>query len=308
MNTSLKESRPYGILLVLTAGCCWGFHGILIKKAFTFGASFQQVFLLETLFATLFFLFFKKSLGAKDRPKTNTQWRDLLICGAASMGIGTFLFLSFSLGPVAIGATLLFLYLPQVYGYSVLSGIQGFSYSKAFAILLLLIGAGITTNIIGAFQGRGYSGAVFAALAASVCYAIIFLFTPRLAEATSATFRSFSISFVCFVGSAAMLLAFPIVRNQTPIDWAPLAGLAIILGFFGQTLPIITLMKGIPLVGGSLAGALASIELPIAVLCSAIFLGETVGIHQMIGVALVFIGIILFNLSKETTSPKTIAA
>ncbi len=220
------------------------------------------------------------------------------------MFVGTFLFLAFSLGPIAIGATLLFLYMPQVYGYAVFRGIQSFSYLKTFSIGLLLIGAGATTNILGALNGDGYTGAILAALAASTSYAIIFLLTPRLSAFTSATFRSFSVSFICFLGSGSMLLALPFMRNQEPIEWLPFVGLAIVLGLVGQTIPVITLMKGIPIVGSSIAGALASIELPVAVISSAIFLGETVTITQSLGVALVFIGILLFNLPTQNAERK----
>ena len=304
MKTDLSNSQSFGIILVLISGACWGFHGVIIKKAYEVGASFQQVFFAETLFASIFFLFFARSFGHKQRPHTTSQWRDLAMCGIASLALGTFLFLAFSLGPIAIGATLLFLYMPQVYGYAVFRGIQSFSYLKTVSICLLLLGAGATTNILGTFDGDGFTGAIFAALAASTCYAIIFLLTPRLSAFTSATFRSFSISFICFLGSGTMLLAFPFTRNQEPIEWLPFLGLALILGFLGQTLPVITLMKGIPIVGSSIAGALASIELPVAVISSAIFLGETVTITQSLGVALVFIGIILFNLPSRNAARK----
>lgn len=280
----------------------------MIKKAYAVGASFQQVFFAETLFASIFFLFFIRSFGGKQRPRTPTQWRDLAICGIASMALGTFLFLAFSLGPIAIGATLLFLYMPQVYGYAVFTGIQSFSYLKTFSICLLLVGAGATTNILEALKGDGFTGAILAALAASTSYAIIFLFTPRLNAFTTATFRSFSISFICFLGSGAMLLAFPFMRNKEPIQWLPFMALALVLGLMGQTIPVITLMKGIPIVGSSIAGALASIELPVAVVSSAIFLGETVTTTQSLGVALVLTGILLFNLPTQNAELKPEAA
>ena len=56
---------------------------------------------------------------------------------------------------------------------------------------------------------------------------------------------------------------------------------------------------GIALVGSNLAGALASIELPVAVISASIFLGKTITSTQAIGVGLVFAGIILFNLPEK---------
>ena len=72
-----------------------------------------------------------------------------------------------------------------------------------------------------------------------------------------------------------------------------------LLGAIGQTLPIITLMKGIPLTGASLAGVLAAVELPIAVFSAAILLGESLNLLKLVGVGLVLSGIVLYNLSDR---------
>ena len=89
-------------------------------------------------------------------------------------------------------------------------------------------------------------------------------------------------------------LWFPISGNL----WA-FAGLVIVLGAVGQTLPVIALMRGLPLTGSSLGGVLSSIELPIAVFSSAIILGESLNILKVAGVVLVLTGIVYYNLSDR---------
>jgi drug/metabolite transporter (DMT)-like permease len=64
-------------------------------------------------------------------------------------------------------------------------------------------------------------------------------------------------------------------------------------------LPVITLMKGLPLTGSSLGGVLAAVELPIAVLGAAILLGESLNFLKLVGIVLVLSGIILYNLSDR---------
>ena len=169
--------------------------------------------------------------------------------------------------------------MPQVYGYAVFTGIQSFSYLKTFSICLLLVGAGATTNILGALKGDGLPG-LFSlpwplqphtrlsscSLPASALYQrhisillnIIHLLSKKRGYAPSVS----------------------IYEKPRAHRMAAFFGLALILGLLGQTIPVITLMKGIPIVGSSIAGALASIELPVAVISSAIFLGETVTITQ----------------------------
>ena len=57
----------------------------------------------------------------------------------------------------------------------------------------------------------------------------------------------------------------------------------LLLGVVGQALPVISLMKGLPLTGSSLGGVVASIELPIAVLSAFILLGESLTAVKIFG-------------------------
>ncbi len=64
-------------------------------------------------------------------------------------------------------------------------------------------------------------------------------------------------------------------------------------------MPVIFLMKGLPLTGSSLGGVVASVELPIAVFSAFILLGESLTLFKLIGVLLVLSGIITYNLADR---------
>ena len=64
-------------------------------------------------------------------------------------------------------------------------------------------------------------------------------------------------------------------------------------------MPVIFLMKGLPLTGSSLGGVVASIELPIAVFSAFILLGESLNLFKLIGVFLVLLGIITYNFADK---------
>jgi len=295
-SAKLPPSRLSGILFVLTSGCCWGFHGILIKYALALGASFLQIFLFEVLFATLFFGFFARSFFLPVRPTKPSHWWSLVGIGLSVIGVGYFLFLAFSLGPVAIGATLMFMYLPVVYAYSLLARHQSFSIIKFASITLILLGAVLTTEILASFKEPGTLPAIFAALVASMCYSVVFILTPGIAPYTTALFRSFSASLMGLVGTLVILAVTPKLWFPLGENFWSIMGMAFILAIVGQTLPVITLMKGLPITGSSLGGVLASVELPIAVFSAVILLGESLNLFKFTGVALVLSGIILYNL------------
>lgn len=295
----VAPSRWLGIGLVMTSGCCWGFHGVLIKFGLGMGASFLQVFFFEVLFASCFFALFFRKFFTPVRPRGWGQWWRILAIGLATVGVGTFLFMSFSLGPVAIPATLMFLYLPVVYSFSVLSGNQPFSAVKLGAILLILVGAVLTTEILSSLDQPGVIGAALAAAVASASYAVVFVLTPEVAAYTTLPFRSFAVSFLGAVGCAIIFLCVPSLWFPLGENTLRFGMLVLFLGVIGQTLPVVTLMKGLPLTGGSLGGVLASVELPIAVFSAAILLGESLHPLKIFGVVLVFSGIVLYNFADH---------
>ena len=104
---SSLSSISKGVACIAISGVCWGFHGVMIKYALGLGASFMQIFLVEVLFACIFFSLFWSKFFKQMRPSGFSQWFRLLLIGLATVGVGYFLFLSYSLGPVAIPATLM---------------------------------------------------------------------------------------------------------------------------------------------------------------------------------------------------------
>jgi drug/metabolite transporter (DMT)-like permease len=293
------QSRLPGILLVLTSGCCWGFHGVLIKYAYTLGPSFLQVFLFEVLVSCLFFGFFAHRFFRGARPRGRRQWGTLSLIGISTVGVGNFLFLSFSYGPVAIASTLMFLYLPIVYFASILLRQINFSTVKFCAILLILAGAVMATEILKTYDSPGALMSVGFAVLAAMCYGVVFVVTPIVSEFTTWEFRSFAVSGMGLVGCLILLAAAPNLWNDLGDQWPKFLLFALFLGLVGQTLPVITLMKGLPLTGSSFGGVLASIELPIAIFSAAIVLGESLHFLKIIGVVCVVGGILIYNFSED---------
>lgn len=193
----------------------------------------------------------------------------------------------------------MFMYLPVVYGYSLLAKHQTLSLIKIASISMVLLGAVLTTEILQSFKEAGALAAAFTAIFASMCYAMVFILTPATAAYTTAEFRSFAVSGIGLIGCLVIFAFIPSLWFPLGDNIWPLVGMALLLGAIGQTLPVITLMKGLPLTGSSLGGVLAAVELPIAVFGAAILLGESLNLLKLVGVALVLSGIILYNQSDR---------
>ena len=303
MSNSSSISR--GVTYIAISGICWGFHGVMIKHALSLGASFMQVFLVEVLFAFISFSFFWPKFFKNIRPQSFSQWFRLVLIGIATIGVGYFLFLSYSLGPVAIPATLMFLYLPIVYAFSIFTKHQRISVIKTTAILFVLLGATLTTQIFASFRETDVLASIITASCASLCYAVVFILTPNIGKYASAEFRSFSVSGIGFLGCLLILLCEPSLWYDLGENSLRFYIFAILLGVIGQTLPVISLMKGLPLTGSSLGGVVASIELPVAVFSALFLLGEALTLSKLIGVFLVLLGIIIYNLAEKSKVGRT---
>ena len=296
---SSSRNAGKGVALVAISGICWGFHGVMIKYAIGLGASFMQVLLVEVSFAFVFFAFFGSKFFKENRPQGFVQWFRLILIGLATIGVGYFLFLSYSLGPVAIPATLMFLYLPIVYGFSIFTKNQRLSLIKSFAILSVLMGAILTTQIFSTFHQSSALASVIAASCASMCYALVFILTPSVGAYTSAEFRSFTVSGIGLIGCILIIQSAPSLWYDLGENAAEFYIFAVLLGVVGQVLPVISLMKGLPLTGSSLGGVVASIELPIAVLSALVLLGEALTVVKIFGVLLVLLGIVIYNFAEK---------
>ena len=296
---SSLSSITKGVAYIAISGLCWGFHGVMIKYALGLGASFMQIFFVEVLFACIFFSLFWSKFFKRMRPSGFSQWFRLLLIGIATVGVGYFLFLSYSLGPVAIPATLMFLYLPVVYGISLLKKNEHLSFIKTAAIISVLFGAILTTQILTTFEETNILASVITATCASICYAVVFILTPDIGKYASAEFRSFTVSAIGFLGCITILFFEPTLWYDLGDNVVRFYIFAILLGIIGQTMPVIFLMKGLPLTGSSLGGVIASIELPVAVFSAFILLGESLTLFKIIGVFLVLAGILTYNLADR---------
>ncbi|MCL6636743.1 MAG: DMT family transporter [Alicyclobacillus sp.] len=72
------------------------------------------------------------------------------------------------------------------------------------------------------------------------------------------------------------------------------------IAVFGQALPLVLLLVGIPHTGGRMAGVLGSIELPVAVFCAWLVLGEPVTLWRWCGVLLILVGIAVSEYARPS--------
>ncbi|MFC5704440.1 DMT family transporter [Cohnella faecalis] len=155
--------------------------------------------------------------------------------------------------------------------------------AAAFVVLGTLLAVGLLENGVTRLDGLGVAYGLLSALT----YSLFFFLTNMIRTKKDP-----------IQGSAIMMTAGLVfvaaLRSPAEFQWndsLSVFGWGLLLGLLGSALPTICFNIGIPKLGGSLAAMLGAVELPVAVVVSAIVLGESFSWLQGIGVGLILAGI-----------------
>ena len=293
----MNKIDPLSCSMMALVGAIWGLHGPALKLAFAAGLTFPQLVLGEALVGACFFGAAVILQGGR-WPREFSFWLALIAMGMAGSGVALFLFWSYRLGPVSIGATLLFLYVPftQIINFVITRRMP--VVHELWASVLVVVGAALTTNFLNAASEANLRGAPFAVLAA-LCFAAYYVLTAPLGQSATPALRCFV---SCGVSSAVMLVV------ATLVGWPVIpTGIAaghvflwlVSLGLLWQVIPLFLIMRFVPRTGSGLGSILTSTELPVAVLSSCLIFGERLHWSQVLGIVLVLAGIALPHLPRR---------
>jgi drug/metabolite transporter (DMT)-like permease len=290
----MKKPDAFSCLIMTLVGAIWGLHGPAIKFAFAAGFTFPQLVLGEFLVSSLFFGGVAAFQGVRP-PADRRFWAAILAAGAAGCGVPLFLFWAYRLGPVPIGATLFFLYVPFTQLLNLAVTRRPPVPRELGSAALVIAGALLATDFLDQANASNLRGVPFAVLAAA-CFAAFFVLSAGLGHAATPVLRSF----ICCAISSAVLLVVAAAAgwHLVPGGISPARTLLWLaaLGVFWQVIPLFLVIRFIPRTGSGLGSILTSTELPVAVVSSALLLGDHIRPSQMIGVGLVLAGIALPQL------------
>lgn len=288
----MKMKTWHYALIVFLGGCCYGILSTVVKLAYSKGFVMSQVtgsqLLIGTLLLWIIVLFTKKQ---KLKP---VQIGKLLVSGIPVGLTGVFYYQSLQ----TLDASLAIVFLFQFVWIGTL--LEWFisrkkpTRGKVVSIVILVIGtflsAGLLTDGITELPGIGIMWGILSAITFSAFLYISSSVGNELPPVQKSALLSTG-------GLITVMVLFP---PTFLFDIQALSGIApygFFLGLFGVVLPPVLFSIGMPRVGVGLGTILAASELPVAVIVSAIVLGEKVMIIQWVGVAIILGGIVLGNLN-----------
>ena len=293
-NAVNPKSPAVSALLVLTAGCLWGFMGLLVRSTDSLGLGSMETCFLRALVTAAVMLIL---LLLFDRPALKVRLKDLWCfagTGIVSMSFFNYCyFKTIMLTSLSVAAVLL--YTAPVFVVLMSAPLFGekLSRRKILAALVAFLGCAFVSGVVGGAGRLSLTGILFG-LGSGIGYALYSIFGRYALERG---YGSATISFYTFV--FALIPTFLLADTGaaisaltgSPGQFAFLAALILMV----TLAPYLLYTKGLQGLENGTASILASIEPVVATLVGLAVYSEKLGVWNILGIALVLLSILLIN-------------
>lgn len=228
-------------------------------------------------------------------------WFWSIVAGLGVSGNFAFYFLSISQGSIAVAATLMYCAPVFVYLVSFALKLERPTALKWAAIVLVMAGIILLTQIYDVDAGGVTLIGVGAGLLAGLSYAL-FIFGFKYAASHGSPQAILSIAF----GVLVIILVWPADSGQTisalsTPDWP----LFVLLGILGAGVSFILYVVGLERTAPAVASILAMVEPVTASLFGLAFLNESLGRFQLIGMGLILVTVTLLSVFSRAGQPSS---
>ena len=285
-NSSIK-----GIAFVVLGASSYGMLSTFVKLAYLQGYTTAEVTVSQFAWGALV-LSLMSLMEDREKPRA-TQW-NLLTLMAAGLTLGLTSILYYAAVQFIAASVAVVLLMQSVWMGVVIESIQVRKFpsvSKLAAVVLILIGTLLATNLIGREHVTLDLRGVILGLLAALSFSITMLSSNSIATHLSSIKRS---QFMLY-GGCIVVLIFAFITQSRAFDFSIFYKHGLFVAIFGTIIPPVLMNRGFPIVGVGLGSILSSVELPFAVIVSSALLGEKVGLMQWCGVITILSAVVMLN-------------
>lgn len=294
----MKKQILQGSLLVALGAACYGLLATFVKLAyqdhFTIAEITVSQFIIGIIGLSILNLFVKKKEKNNAISSNKTNILKLVLAGTSLGLTSTFYYLAVQLIPVSIGIVLLMQTVWMGVVLDVILTKKWPSAGKIFAVILILFGTILATNMLFDVQKINFTGIGWGLLAA-VSYTVSVYTSGKIAIGMHAFRRTIWM----LLGGLITVIAISFPSMIEKFDWQIFVSWGIVLALFGTILPPILFSIGMPKINLGLGAILSSVEIPVSVLMAYFLLHEQVNLYQWTGIVLIMLTVIIMNLPRK---------
>ena len=303
MGLTSQGARWIGPVCAVLGVLGFSFKAILIKLAYAWHPVDAVTLLaLRMLFSAPFFIAMAWWAGRRPaaRPITRRDWRALVWLGFIGYYLASLLdFMGLVYITAALERLVLFLYPTLVVLLSAV--LRGRPITRRAVVALLLSYAGIAFVFVHDLRLGGDTAALWTG--GALVFASAFAYALYLVDAGDVIARMGSLRFIAWamlVSSTFVLTQFVLTRDLALLRVpASIYGLSLAMAVFSTVLPTWLIAEAIRRLGANTASLIGSLGPVFTIGLGALMLGEPVHAIQLIGAALVLVGVALVTLQPS---------
>lgn len=286
---------------MVLAGVCWGLTGLCNRFITPAGFSQSQIMFVRS-FLPLVVLFLY--LLIFNRAAFKIKLRDLwcfLGSGLLSLTMFGLAYMN-AMQEMSLSMAVVLLYTSPVFVILLSAPLfkERITPAKIVALVLVIVGAVCTTGVITGSLTITPRGLLFGIIS-GLGYGLYSIFSRF---AFQRGYSSMTVTFYTFLFSSIALTALSEPWEIPSLIVSPQIGCWLFaLGIVTALVPYLLYTKGLEGVENGTASILATVEMVVATLVSALFFQEPFGLANLIGIVLVFAGIVVMNVRIPRKTP-----
>jgi drug/metabolite transporter (DMT)-like permease len=285
-----------GVFLVAIGATTYGMLATFVKMAYTEGYTTAEVTTSQFILGIIGILIINAFQKIKHKEKvvkaTKKNIFSLMLAGTSLGMTSLFYYLAVKYIPVSIGIVLLMQTVWMGVLLEMILEKKLPSKQKVIAVIIVLVGTVLATNIIHNDVALDWRGLAWGILAAGS-----FTTTMFTANSVATEISSAQRSLYMLLGGSVIVFSFAVATQVTPFNFEIFMKWGIILALFGTIIPPMLMTAGFPLTGIGLGSIVSALELPVSVMMAYVLLDEKVILSQWIGIVLIILAIIIMNVN-----------
>lgn len=288
-----------GVFLVALGATTYGMLATFVKMAYSEGYTTAEVTTSQFIYGitgilliNLFQRIKNKNQAVKATPKNIFS---LMLAGTSLGMTSLFYYLAVKYIPVSIGIVLLMQTVWMGVLLEMILEKKLPSKQKVIAVIIVLFGTVLATNIINNDIQLDWRGLGWGILAAAS-----FTTTMFTANSVATEISSAQRSLYMLLGGSIIVFSFAFATQVTAFNFEIFLKWGIVLALFGTIIPPMLMNIGFPLTGIGLGSIVSALELPVSVMMAYVLLNEKVIFSQWVGIVLIILAIIIMNVNFKS--------
>ena len=297
---SEKKTAKVSTIFIMCAAVCWGSIGLVSRPLLTYGLDPVHITFLRCSITAVSLIIFS-ALFRRESLRISGLKNILLFIGSGAVGVALMYvcyFKTVDSATLSIAAVLLYTAPFFVLVMSCFFFREKVTVKKTTALVIASAGCVLSTGLISSLSGGvpeiTVTGVLIGACA-GLCYALYTIISNQLLKTySSLTIITYSFS----IGTICLIPICDFDSMLTVIGTENIAPLILPLSFCCTLLPYVLYTFGLKHVEPSKASIMALIEPVVATLWGVLYFHEGITLTGMVGIALVFVAVIILNINK----------